>query len=433
MPTKLARGRRLGKYRLVKKLAEGGFGTVFSALDTVEGVHVALKVPRAELVTPQALAWFRKEVRLHAGLDHPNVLPLKNADLIDGHFVIAYPQGLESLGDRLRRRMGIETFLALADQMLAAVAHAHERGLIHCDLKPDNFILFPGGRIRLTDFGISRLGRRTVVGSGSGTLGYVAPEQAMGRPSFRSDVFSMGLILYEMLTGTVLEWPFRWPGPGADKLRRKVPATFAACLRRALEVEPGKRHRDARELHAAFVRLRPLIRRFASGRKRKRNGATSARDWTKVRFGQFRRQCGSSLALRHTCRRCEGPVAESMVACPWCSSKLRFKGLPTRFPARCPRCHRGRKLDWKFCAWCYGPKFARVADQSYSDRNYEGRCAQAACRGPLMPLMRYCPWCRTKVKKRARVAGLPHRCAGCDGPVEKTFWSHCPWCVRKLR
>ena len=432
MTAKLAKGRRLGKYKLVKKLAEGGFGTVFSALDTVEGVHVALKVPRPEFVTTESLDWFRKEVRLHARLDHPNVLMLKSADLIDGNLVVAYPQGQESLAERMQRRMGIDTFLGLADQMLSAVAHAHERGVIHCDLKPDNFILFDGGRIRLTDFSISRLAKRTVVGSGSGTIGYVAPEQAMGRTSFRSDVFSLGLILYEMLTGTLLEWPFRWPGPGIEKLRRKVPAAFASCLKRTLEVDPAKRHRDAGELHAAFTRLRPQIRRHGSAQKRKRNGTHTAQDWTAVRFGQFRRQFGTALSLQYVCRRCDGPVGESMKGCPWCGSELRFKGLPTRFPARCSRCHRGRKLDWKFCAWCYGPKFARVADRSYSDRRYQGRCASAPCRGPLMPLMRYCPWCRTKVKKSSRVAGLTHKCGGCAGPVEKSFWSHCPWCVRKL-
>src|SRR5690606_36135308 len=138
-------------------------------------------------------------------------------------FVIAVPLGKGSLADRMRKRMSMETFLDYARQMLSAVAHAHRHRIVHCDVKPENFLLFPDGRLRLADFGIAKIAQRTLRGSGSGTIGYIAPEQAMVRPSFRSDVFSLGLILWQMLTGELPEYPFTWPLPGLQRLRRKVP------------------------------------------------------------------------------------------------------------------------------------------------------------------------------------------------------------------
>jgi len=307
--------------------------------------------------------------------------------------------------------------------------------VVHCDLKPDNFILFSNDRIRLTDFSISRMARRTVVASGSGTVGYVAPEQAMGKISFRSDVFSIGLIFYEMLSGDLPEWPFRWPAPGDAKVRRKVPPTFVAFLRRALQVEPSRRFRDAREMLSAFRKLRPHVRRHQAAERRKRRAEhnSTRRDWTEVRFRQFRRQHGAELELRHSCKRCEGPVSEPMVACPWCGVRLSFKGEPTRFPSHCPRCRRGRKSDWRYCPWCYGAGFATVSERSYEDRRYSGRCPSPSCRGPLMPFMRYCPWCRRRTQKTTRIAGSADRCERCGQGVVRSFWEHCPWCARTLK
>ncbi len=429
----LGKKRRLGKYRVVKRLAQGGFATVYEAADTVEGVHVALKVPRADWMTPSAMRLFRKEVRLHAGLDHPAILQLKTADVIDGRLVIAYPLGVESLGERIRRRMGVETFTTLAEQMLEAVAHAHANGVIHCDLKPDNFILFDNQRIRLTDFSISRLARRTVLGSGSGTVGYVAPEQAMGRTSFRADVFSLGLIFYQMLSGELPEWPFRWPPPGHDRVRRKVPEEFVQLLRRALSVEPARRFRDGGEMLAAYRRVLPRVRRFIAGRRRRRtNHAAQVADWREVRFRQFRRELGAALQAHHHCRKCEGPVAEPMSHCPWCAATLSFTRGSTKMPAECPRCRRGRKLDWRFCAWCHGAGFEEVAGRHYSDKRYTGRCAHAACRGPLMPFSRYCPWCRRKVRKPVRPEVDAERCRRCGWSVFPRYWEHCPWCAHAL-
>jgi len=134
---------RLGKYRIDRRLAEGGFATVYRAYDTIAGIPVALKLPHPGLVTKDTLETFRKEVRLTAGLDHPNILPVKDAGFIDGRFVIAYPLGKETLGDRLGRRMAGRTMISLAEQMLEAVVFAHRKRILHGDLKPENFITIP--------------------------------------------------------------------------------------------------------------------------------------------------------------------------------------------------------------------------------------------------------------------------------------------------
>lgn len=273
----LRSNQRLGKYRIERRLGAGGFSVVYQAMDTIEGIRVALKIPHPHLVTPEVLAEFRQEVRMLARLEHPNLLPLKNAEFIDGKFVIVYPLGEKTLADRLQSRIALQTAFEYAEQMIAAVAYAHEHRIIHCDVKPDNLILFAGGRLRLTDFGIAKVADRTVRASGSGTVGYVAPEQAMGRPSFRSDVFSLGLILYRMLTGRLPEWPYEPPLPGSDRLRRRH-ADLVALVRRAIDVNPRRRFRDAGQMLAALHRIKPRVLRHAArqaSRRRTRKKSTS--------------------------------------------------------------------------------------------------------------------------------------------------------------
>lgn len=427
-------GDRLGKYRIVRRIGEGGFAWVYEALDKIEGTHVALKVPSAEFVSRANLEKFLPEVRTHAALDHPNILPIKNADLIGELFVIAVPLASESLADRMRKRMSVETFMGYARQMLEAVAHAHQHRVIHCDLKPENFLLFDSDRLRLADFGIARVAWRTVQGSGSGTVGYIAPEQAMGKPSFRSDVFSLGLILWEMLAGQLPEYPFDLPLPGTDRLRRKVPREFIDFLLRALQVDPRRRFADAEPMLAAFGRLEAKVRRFARGEKTRRNPtrqpAATTRDWRAVRFKQFLAAHRHELALDRACRKCGGPMSEPMQCCPWCGVEADAKRCESKFPERCPRCHRGRKLDWKFCAWCHGKGFAEVAERSYTDVRYAGRCDH--CRGQLMPFSRYCPWCRRKPSRVWKITGVKDTCGRCGWGVVSDSWSVCPWCSAGL-
>ncbi len=262
--------RMLGKYRIRRRIGAGGFATVYEAYDTIEGIPVALKVPNLDHLDKDSLSAIHREVRLTARLEHENILPLRNAMMIDGYFVIATPLGEQALTDRLRYRLGPRTALSYTEQLLDALAYAHEVRIIHCDIKPDNVILFPEGQVRLADFGIAKvaLRTRTIMGSGQGTVGYIAPEQAMGKPSFRSDVFSMGLLIYRMFSGELPAWPFDWPMPGAERLRRTVSRDFVAFLRRSIEVHERKRFRDGVQMRKAFEALAPrALRESSRGRR----------------------------------------------------------------------------------------------------------------------------------------------------------------------
>lgn len=422
---------KLGKYRIERRIANGPLAAVYEARDTIHDQCVALKVPHDDAMTDYFLADFKREARLAPRLEHPNILSIRDASFIDKHFVIAMPLGQETLTERMGRRLSTETALGFVEQMLAAVAHAHRARVIHCDIKPDNFIVFADNRIRLTDFGFSKVAERTLKASGSGTVGYIAPEQAVGRPMFQSDVFSLGLVIYELLTGHLCEWPYDWPPPGIDRLKRKLKPALVDWLRRAVAARPEHRYRDADQMYREFRRLAN-----GNGRKRKnRAKRTSADDpalWEKVLFKQFQRKYRSALDTRHECHHCRGPIASTMRACPWCGVRVQPKRLSVRYPAHCPRCHRGSKLDWRYCAWCYGPAFEVETHRHFGDRRYQARCTNAKCRGELMPFMRYCPWCRHKVKRPWKLPGHAGTCKSCGWGVDRNYWHHCPWCARAL-
>jgi len=254
--TALRARQRLGKYRIERRLGSGGFANVYAAMDTIEGIRVALKIPHAAIVDQNVLNDFKSEVRMAARLEHPNILSLRFAAFYEGEFIIVFPLGEEALSDRLQRRMALTTILELGEQMIEAAAYAHRSKIIHCDIKPENFILFPDNPLKLTDFGIARVAHRTIRGNGTGTMGYMAPEQAMGKPSFRSDVFSLGLILHRMLSGQWGEWPFEWPLPGHARLRTRVHADMLEVVKRSLELNPRKRFRDAGQMLENFRRAK---------------------------------------------------------------------------------------------------------------------------------------------------------------------------------
>ncbi|MGH7129937.1 MAG: protein kinase domain-containing protein, partial [Planctomycetaceae bacterium] len=140
-PTLLKARQKLGKYRILGRISSGPLADVYRAFDTIHKSRVALKIPKpARNITDED---FLREVQVAAKLRHPNILSVQNASYIGDQFVIAMELGEESLADRLFRRISTARALQLADQALAGLAHAHSHRVIHCDIKPENYILFP--------------------------------------------------------------------------------------------------------------------------------------------------------------------------------------------------------------------------------------------------------------------------------------------------
>jgi serine/threonine-protein kinase len=386
---------------------------VYRAYDTIQKMHVALKVPRPGDDTGEEE--FLHEVQVATRLRHPHILSVLNASYIDDRFVIAMELGVESLADRIERRISTARALELGSQGLQALAFAHEKKIIHCDIKPENFILFPGNRLKLADFGFAKRCLRTLKASGSGTIDYIAPEQAMGRPKFQSDVFSMGLVLYRLFSGRLPEWPFEWP----------------LELQRCIQLDPSKRYRDATQMLVAFDKANSHVRR--QRKSRAKTGTRTGTSWRALQWREFQRQFRKTLDSRHQCRHCDGPVAESMQWCPWCGVEQPARGAESAMASICPRCERGVKNEWDYCPWCYGPGFEPESRRRYPDKRYAARCANARCGGELMPFMRYCPWCRVKVRRPWKLPGSAHACHSCEWGIASEYWNYCAWCREPIR
>lgn len=422
---------KIGKYRILGRIASSSLADVYRAYDTIQKTRVALKIPKASHNIGEQE--FLHEVQVATRLRHPNILSVLNASYVDDRFVIAMELGDESLADRIERRTSNELALNLAGQAIAALAYAHAHKFIHCDIKPENYILFPGNQLKLTDFGFAKLSLRTLKASGSGTVEYIAPEQAMGRPKFQSDVFSLGLVLYRLLSGSLPEWPFTWPMLGHDRLIARVPRGVAAMLQKSIQLDPAKRYANAVQMQAEFKRLQSAKRKPKPKPAKAKRAISDSAAWRRLQWREFQRQFRSLLDTRHECRKCSGPVAESMLACPWCATDNPSRGADTTMPSLCPRCERGVKKDWDYCAWCYGPGFEKETSHSYADKRYQARCSNARCKGLLMPFMRYCPWCRSKVHKPWKIPGHKHSCKSCKWGIAKEFWNYCAWCRKPVR
>jgi serine/threonine protein kinase len=194
----------VGRYRVRKTIGSGGFGTVFLAEDTWLNTQVALKVPHQQTADLDALL---AEPRVLAALDHPNILRIHTVAREGEVFflVMEYVEG-ESLADRVDREgpLKLPAFLEIIGPVLAAVEHAHERNVVHRDLRPANILLGPEGRVKVADFGISKvLQRNGHAVTRIGSPPYMAPEQFAGRTVLQSDVYALGVIMYEMLTATL--------------------------------------------------------------------------------------------------------------------------------------------------------------------------------------------------------------------------------------
>ena len=281
----LAAGVRLGPYEILAPLGAGGMGEVYRARDTRLGREVALKVLPEELAQDaERIARFEREARSASALSHAHVVSVFDAGREGATlYIVTEIVAGGSLRDLLDRgAMPLRRAFDLAVQIASGLAEAHERGIVHRDLKPENILLTRSGEAKIADFGLAKLtegdagnlsqlptsdGLKTSEGIVMGTVSYMSPEQAAGRDvDFRSDQFSFGSILYEMLTGRS---PFRRPTAGetlaavmrdepapARQLAPSVPAHAEWILGRCLSKEPAGRYASTQDLASELAGLR---------------------------------------------------------------------------------------------------------------------------------------------------------------------------------
>jgi len=423
----LTRGKRLGKYRLEKYLGEGGSCEVWKAKDCVEGLWVALKIPLMDVNGQRDNQALFHEIRLVTKLRHRHIMPVKNADIIDGHVVLATELSAKTLED-CSKPMSVRRILSIIAQVLDGLAYAHRHRLVHCDVTPGNIFLFPNGRAALGDFGISlQLKGRMKTIDEYGTPGYVAPEQAYGRPTYRSDCFAIGLILYEYITGVLPRWPFHWPFRGHKRFRERTSAAMAKFVKKSLAVNPERRFPNAEQMLTALLQATPksLLKELALKSEVKRKP-----DWRKMRRQAFIKRYNKVFSMLFRCVECGEPIAEGMLLCPWCGSRRNRFESRTPFSYICPRCGRGVLPEWRFCPWCYGAGFDSPSAARSTGVRYNAKCKY--CDGKLMRFMCYCPWCHRKVRQPWQVRPFPEICARCGWSVDSAFWNYCPWCKQSL-
>ncbi|HEY0406661.1 MAG TPA: protein kinase [Pyrinomonadaceae bacterium] len=283
-------GATLDNYRILEKIGEGGQGAVYKAVDTRLGRTVVIKVLPPELTVKEAnLKRFEREARLASSLDHPNICTIFDlGEAGDVHYIVM--QHVEGKNVRQLvngRPLVLKDALLIAIQVTDALATAHARGIIHRDIKAGNVMVTDVGQTKVLDFGLAKLldedaaqsegihrTELTEIGVPYGTATYAAPEQARGdRVDKRADIFSTGVLLYEMLTGI---WPFQGktsvdvrhavlhdrPKPLAEARPDPVPPRLQAILDKALQKEPRDRYQQMEELRDE---LRELYREVTSG------------------------------------------------------------------------------------------------------------------------------------------------------------------------
>ncbi|MBS1766339.1 MAG: serine/threonine protein kinase [Acidobacteria bacterium] len=323
----LSKDQMLGKYQILDRLGSGGFGAVYLAMDTWVNRKVALKVPHQQ--PDENLVDQLKEARIMAALKHPNIVELITTERKNGVFfmVLEYVEG-ESLDRLVRRDRAVNPVRALeiAMDVASAITFAHSHQILHRDLRPANILLTKEGVAKVTDFGTSRVLEMQHVPYAPTRIGsppYMAPEHFRGRAVFQSDLWSLGITLYELLTGTV-------PFYDADPLKIAqaqtsqeivpphlknpvVPKAFSEVVMKALSVNLGDRYLSARAMLDDLTRLRQDVS------KNTRPLGTAVLPMTQS-SGAHPATMKSSTQQR-LCKFCYKPLPRMATTCPSCGEK----------------------------------------------------------------------------------------------------------------
>jgi serine/threonine protein kinase len=316
------RGQTIGKYRILSPLGSGGFGSVYLAEDTWIDKKVAIKVPHKQNLDFTELL---KEPRLLASMSHPNIVTVITAEKEDDVFfiVMEYVTG-ETLEHVIMKEGALELTRALdfACQMCNAVDHAHRGGVLHRDLRPGNMLISETGMLKVTDFGTSRF--LEIAAHGTTVIGsppYMAPEQFYGKAVFASDVYSVGVTIYQMLTGSL---PYDTPAPAdierlvrgelltAPRLKNpKVPKAISDIVLRAMAPDLTARYQRAADLMNDLL----AAREPAGASRRQQRSAAGGNDAVA--------EIQSRLKARETpqasfCWHCRKPLQARTARCPFC-------------------------------------------------------------------------------------------------------------------
>ncbi len=277
-------GRAIGNYRISEEIGRGGMGVVYKAVHLTLEKVVAVKAfsskssSKMSIDTLEPVIRFYKEAQTQARLDHPNIISVQDfLKLGDNYFIVMeYVHG-ESLGKILSRHGAFEPNIAISifKQILNGIRHAHSKGVIHRDIKPSNFILTPN-RVKITDFGVSQLAgdaKLTTTGAVIGTPKYMSPEQILGKNTdHRSDIYSLGITFYEMLTGRV---PFssdndsdfeikrghvELPPPPMSQIKPDIPQELEDLVLRAISKKPEDRFQSVDELLMSLERINEAVK-----------------------------------------------------------------------------------------------------------------------------------------------------------------------------
>src|SRR6201982_495627 len=285
MAMPIAVGQKIGPYELVGQIGAGGMGVVYKARDPRLGREVAIKVlPTSFSADADRLQRFAQEARAAAALNHPNILAIYDIGESNGApFVVSELLEGETLRQRLRSgALSTRKAVEYALQIARGLAAAHDKGIVHRDLKPENLFLTHDGRVKILDFGLAKLtlpdaGQResddaptlpvaTDPGLVMGTVGYMSPEQVRGKPAdHRSDLFALGAILYEMLTGKrafhgespadTMSAILKDDPPELSETGRNVPPALARIVNHCLEKSPAQRFQSASDVAFALESL----------------------------------------------------------------------------------------------------------------------------------------------------------------------------------